>query len=386
MRAPGNAVLLTLVIVLGAALAATGFVAQAPNRLVTGTGLPLWRAASPALAAAVVALAAALLVAALAPPTKRVAGAAIAAATLLLLALLEAAGGAAAALAAVSPAAARTALGPAFWIAGLCAAFAIVDALQRLETGPAARLAIVAAIVALVCVLIAAGRLDHLSLLREYAARRGAFLGELARHCVLVLGAVVPALALGVPLGLLAARRRGARGPLFAVLNMVQTIPSIALFGLLLAPLAALAAAAPALAALGIGGIGMAPALIALLLYSLLPVARNTLAGILGVDRAVVEAASGMGMTARQIFWRVELPLGLPVFLAGVRIVLVQAIGLAVVAALVGAGGLGTFVFQGIGQYAIDLVLLGAVPTILMALAADFAVSIVIEGLGRSAR
>jgi osmoprotectant transport system permease protein len=383
VRAPGNAVLLTLVIVLGAALAATGFVAQAPNRLVTGAALPLWRAASPALAAAIAALAALLLVAAFVPPTKRMAGAVIVAATALLLLVLDAAGAAAAALAAVSPAASRTSLGPAFWIAGLCAAFAIVDALQRLAAGPAVRLVLVAAIAALVCVLIAAGRLDQVSLFREYAARRGAFAGELARHCVLVLGAVVPALALGAALGFLAARRSAARGPLFAVLNMVQTVPSIALFGLLLAPLAAFGAAAPWL---GIRGIGLAPALIALMLYSLLPVARNTLAGLLGVDRAVVEAASGMGMTARQIFWRIELPLGLPVFLTGVRIVLVQAIGLAVVAALVGAGGLGTFVFQGIGQYAIDLVLLGAVPTILLALAADFALAILIEATGRSAR
>jgi osmoprotectant transport system permease protein len=209
--------------------------------------------------------------------------------------------------------------------------------------------------------------------MREYALRRADFRGELWRHCELVVGAVVPALALGVPLGLMAARRRRTRGPLFAVLNMVQTIPSIALFGLLL----------PLFAAIGVGGIGPAPALIALLLYSLLPVARNTLAGLEGVDPAVVEAASGMGMTTRQVFWRIELPLGLPVFLAGVRIVLVQAIGLAVVAALIGAGGLGTFVFQGIGQYAIDLVLLGAVPTILLALAADFALAILIEGLSR---
>jgi len=291
----------------------------------------------------------------------------------LLLLLLDAAGEAAAALAAVSPPAARTSLGPAFWIAGLCAAFAIVDAMQRLSVGPMARLAIVVVIVALVAAVFAAGRLDQVSLLREYALRRGDFRAELVRHCALVAGAVVPALVLGVPLGLMAARRRRTRGPLFALLNLVQTIPSIALFGLLLPPLAAL----------GLGGIGPAPALIALVLYSLLPVARNTLAGIAGVDGAVVEAASGMGLTARQIFWRVELPLGLPVLLAGLRIVLVQAIGLAVVAALIGAGGLGTFVFQGIGQYAIDLVLLGAVPAILLALASDFVLSILIEGLSR---
>jgi osmoprotectant transport system permease protein len=103
-----------------------------------------------------------------------------------------------------------------------------------------------------------------------------------------------------------------------------------------------------------------------------LPVVRNTYTGLAGVDRAVIETAEGMGLTRRQIFRKVELPLALPVLLAGLRIVMVQAIGLAVVAALVGAGGLGTFVFQGLGQNAADLVLLGAIPAILLALAADF--------------
>jgi osmoprotectant transport system permease protein len=156
------------------------------------------------------------------------------------------------------------------------------------------------------------------------------------------------------------------------VLNLLQTIPSIALFGLLIAPLAALAAAWPALAAAGIGGIGPAPAIIALVLYALLPVVRNTVAGLESVDRAALEAARGMGMTRRQLLWRIELPLALPLLLAGLRIVVVQAIGLAVVAALIGAGGLGSFVFAGLGQYATGLVLLGALPAIGLALAADF--------------
>src|SRR5438128_2590326 len=174
---------------------------------------------------------------------------------------------------------------------------------------------------------------------------------------------------------------RSARleNPLFAALNLLQTIPSIALFGLLIVPLSALAAAVPPLAAIGIGGIGVAPAIIALVLYALLPVVRNTAVGLAGVDRAVIEAGRGMGLTSRQIFLQVELPLALPVLLAGLRIVTVQAIGLAVVAALIGAGGLGTFVFEGLGQYAVDLVLLGALPAILLALAADFILQIVTE-------
>src|SRR6185437_16372628 len=129
---------------------------------------------------------------------------------------------------------------------------------------------------------------------------------------------------------------------------------------------------------------GTAPAIIALVLYALLPIVRNTEAGISGVDPAVIDAARGMGLTRAQILWRVELPLGLPVFIAGLRIVTVQAIGLTVVAALIGAGGLGTFVFQGIGQYAVDLVLLGALPTIALALAADFILALLAAFFERS--
>jgi osmoprotectant transport system permease protein len=369
-----NFVLLLLLALATGALATTGFVAHAPNRLVSGTPLSLWQAAGAARTTIAGAIGLFLLAASLAPRARALVAATIVAAGALLLLLLASAGHEASALAAVPPRAARTALGPGFWIAALCAGLAILDALQRLTAGPVPRVAVVAGLALLVALLAADGRLDALSIVREYAARRGAFLGELARHCELVLGALAPALAIGMPMGVLAARKRRARGSIFAVLNIVQTIPSVALFGLLIAPLAAA----------GLGGVGPVPALIALTLYSLLPIVRNTAAGLESVEAAVVEAATGMGMTARQIFWRVEVPLGLPVLLAGVRIVTVQAIGLVTVAALIGAGGLGTFVFQGIGQYAIDLVLLGAVPTILLALAADFALATLIQCLGRS--
>jgi len=230
----------------------------------------------------------------------------------------------------------------------------------------------VAAIGGGVAALAFAGTFDMLSIAREYATRHALFAAALSRHVALVAGAVGPALVVGFPLGIAAARRSRLQGPLFAVLNLLQTVPSIALFGLLIVPLSALASAAPQLAALGVGGIGPAPAVIALVLYALLPVVRNTATGVSGVDPAVIDAARGMGLTRRQIFWRVELPLALPVLLAGLRIVIVQTIGLAVVAALIGAGGLGTFVFEGLGQDALDLVLLGALPAIGLALAADF--------------
>jgi osmoprotectant transport system permease protein len=230
----------------------------------------------------------------------------------------------------------------------------------------------VAAIGAGIAGLAAVGTFDSLSIVREYATRRQLFADAVLRHIALVAGSVGPAIVIGLPLGVAAARKPRLQAPLFAVLNLLQTIPSIALFGLLIVPLAALATAVPQLAALGVGGIGVAPAIVALVLYALLPVVRNTSAGLAGVDAAVIEAGRGMGLKSRQIFWHVELPLALPVLLAGLRIVTVQAIGLAVVAALIGAGGLGTFVFEGLGQYAVDLVLLGALPAIFLALTTDF--------------
>jgi osmoprotectant transport system permease protein len=189
--------------------------------------------------------------------------------------------------------------------------------------------------------------------------------------------------AIGFPLGVATARRPGLQGPVFAVLNILQTIPSIALFGLLIAPLSALVAVVPPLAEYGVGGIGVTPAIIALVLYALLPVVRNTSVGLAGVNSAAIDAGRGMGMSPGQIFREIELPLAVPVLLTGLRIVTVQAIGLAVVAALIGAGGLGTFVFEGLGQYAVDLVLLGALPAIFLALGADFMLQILTAVLRR---
>ena len=162
----------------------------------------------------------------------------------------------------------------------------------------------------------------------------------------------------------------------------MQTIPSIALFGILMAPLAALAVAVPALAPIGVSGIGTAPAMIALFLYSLLPIVANTVIGLSRVSSSAVDAARGMGLTEGQVLRQIELPLALPTILTGIRIVLVQNIGLATIAALIGGGGFGAFVFQGIGQTAIDLVLLGAIPTVALA----FSSAVVLDALAELTR
>jgi osmoprotectant transport system permease protein len=366
-----NHVLLVLVIVAAVALATLGFVTVAPNRLISGRPVALWLAADPRFSVAIAPLGALLLATAFVPPRRELHFAAAAIAAVLLLLVLASAGQSAATLMTSAPPATRVSLGASFWVLLGASGLAVLDGLQRARADLVPQLITAVAIAAGFAAMAEAGLFDALSLAREYHTRQAPFAGALTRHIVLVAAAIGPAVLIGFPLGVAAVRRPGWQGALFAALNLLQTIPSIALFGLLLVPLSALATAVPSLARLGIGGIGMAPALIALVLYALLPVVRSTVAGIGGVDSAVVDAARGMGMTRRQRFWRVELPLAAPVLLAGLRIVTVQAIGLAVVAALIGAGGLGSFVFEGLGQYAADLVLLGALPAIGLALAAD---------------
>jgi osmoprotectant transport system permease protein len=183
-------------------------------------------------------------------------------------------------------------------------------------------------------------------------------------HALLVLAATAIAVAIGIPVGILLSRRERWRGPVLGIANVMQTVPSLALFGFLI-PLPF------------IGGIGRSTATVALVLYALLPIIRNTVTGILGVDRNVREAAVAMGMTDRQVLRQVELPLAASVILTGVRVAVVISVGVATIAAAVGAGGLGMFIFRGLRQNNdINLILAGAVPAALMAIGADFALGL----------
>jgi osmoprotectant transport system permease protein len=177
-------------------------------------------------------------------------------------------------------------------------------------------------------------------------------------HIVLVATAVVAAFVVGVPASIALTRRARTRRWVLGVVNVIQTIPSLALFGVLLPiPL--------------IGGIGKRTAIIVLALYALLPIMRNMVVGILGVEASIRESALAMGMTQQQILWRVEIPLALPTILAGLRIAIVSTIGTATVAAAIGGGGLGTFIFRGIATADLTTVLAGALPAAVMAIIAD---------------
>jgi osmoprotectant transport system permease protein len=188
--------------------------------------------------------------------------------------------------------------------------------------------------------------------------RRGEIAAQTADHVFLVAIAIGIAVSIGVPLGAFLTRRPSFASPVIGFANVMQTVPSLALFGFLI-PIPF------------IGGIGDTTAIVALVLYSLLPILRNTYTGILSVDPSVVEAGRGMGMTDLERLRMVEIPLALPTILAGIRIATVVAIGLATIAAAVGAGGLGNLIFRGLSMVDNRLILAGAVPAATLAIAAD---------------
>ncbi len=274
---------------------------------------------------------------------------------------------------------ARVSPGGGFWLLVFAFALLAADAIARLRLKPWTRIAVLAAVAVFFGVLLGSGTLNDLSILREYFNRGETFWREAQTHLALALGSLAAATLVGIPVGVLCHRSHMLRVPVLNVLNAIQTIPSIALFGLLIAPLAWVAANIPGAAMLGISGIGAAPAMVALFAYSLLPVVANTVVGLEGVPPAADDAACGMGMTDWQRLAQVQFPLAFPVILTGIRIVLVQNIGLATIAALIGGGGFGVFVFQGVAQTAMDLVLLGAIPTVALAFAAAVVLDAVVE-------
>jgi len=228
-------------------------------------------------------------------------------------------------------------------------------------------------------VVFAAGFADKLSLLIEFYYNQDRFFGEVLNHFKIAYGAVALAVITGFPVAVFITRNKKLSEKVLNVLGILQTIPSIALFGFLMIPLAFIVNMFPVLGKFGISGIGWLPAVIALYLYSLLPVVINVFTGIKSVPSDVVEAARGMGVGKYQILFRIKILLSLPVILNGIRVALVQSVGNTAVAALIGAGGLGVFIFQGLGQSASDLILLGAIPTIIIAVLTDSFMQILVD-------
>jgi osmoprotectant transport system permease protein len=209
-----------------------------------------------------------------------------------------------------------------------------------------------------------------MNLMQFFIAHWGEIASAAAEHISMVAVAMLLATGIGVPLGILITRRRNLRAPVLGGSNLIQTIPSLALFGFLL-PVPWLAARSDRLA------------ITALALYSLLPIIRNTYTGIMGVDPAIREVGRGMGMTDGQLLWQVELPLAMSTIMAGVRVATVIDVGVATIAAAVGAGGLGELVFRGVAMVDNQFILAGAIPAAALALAADLGFGLLEKKLQR---
>ncbi|HKE35181.1 MAG TPA: ABC transporter permease [Candidatus Acidoferrum sp.] len=192
-----------------------------------------------------------------------------------------------------------------------------------------------------------------------FVEHRAEIFGATTDHLALVVIAMLIAIVIAVPLGMYVVQRPALRAIAMGIANIFQTIPSLALFGFLI-PIPF------------IGGLGKRTAVVALVLYALLPILRNTYVGLSEIDPAVLEAAEAMGMTRAQILFRVRFPLALSVILAGIRTATIITIGIATIAAAIGAGGLGTFIFRGVALVSDSLILAGAIPAALLALIADF--------------
>ena len=372
-----NPVLALLALLAAAVLYGLPFLKAAPNRLVSG--LPVYFSALPQSS---IWLAAALLLALFSmaffkPSSAGLRAAALGSALLVpgLLWLAASRASQAALLAQAQSPIARTSMGAGFWLAVVLSALMAADCTRRLPPSRRPRLLMLAAAALPVGFMLWFGTCDELSLMKEYANRADVFWPMVLRHLQIVGVSLLLAVCIGLPLGWAAYRFGGVGGALFPVLNIVQTIPSIALFALLMTPLALLAASWPALGKAGISGVGLAPGVIALLLYSLLPVVRGMRIGLSQVPSGVVDAATGLGLSHGNVFWRVQLPLALPLVLAGVRTAAVQAVGLAAVTALIGAGGLGAIMFEGLYANAQDLVLLGVLPIVFIGVLVDMVFS-----------
>ena len=208
------------------------------------------------------------------------------------------------------------------------------------------------------------------SIIKEFEVKQDQFFISLWTHAFLSFGSVLAGTLLAIPLGYLSYQKKKLENAVMVPLSILETIPSLSLFAILLVPLANLGKNS-FFKSIGVSGIGWAPAFVALTLYTLLPIGRNTLVGFSSVEKSIIEAAKGMGMSKREILFKIEFPLAFPLILTGIRIALVQTIGGAVLAGLVGGGGLGSFVFLGLAEASPDLILLGVIPIVAITLFMD---------------
>jgi len=358
------------------------FATVSPNRVVTGEQVGITDALQPVAIAALVALWMATAAFSIVATRSRAStyGRALTAATVIV-ALVWLSGATATRLVAAAGPYGRYSIGAGVWLSGFAAFTLIVAGRREVGAGSVASWVVTLIAPAGIAVLALVGALSDLGVAAEYRNVAEQFPVWVWQQFVYAAAAIAVATVLGVSLGILAHRRQRWAGPIFTGANVLQTIPGLAMVGILVVPLGALAARFPRLREFGIGGLGWAPVVTALTLYALLAIVRNTYAGLSSVPPAAVDAGVGMGMSPRQVIRRVQLPLATPILFSGVRVSSQQTIGNATLGAFVAAGTLGAPIFLGFAQQANDLVLLGSITLVTLALAVDGAMRVVQRAL-----
>lgn len=353
------------------AFALLAFATVRASRIQTGRSVSALTALGPGWTAVVVALWLGVIVLSLGDHRRGLAAARGFIASAIIVVVVALAGAAGRDLAAGAGPYVRISLSAGAWTTAICA-YALVLASRR-EVGARTPLGVILFVLgpAAVVLLILGGALGALGMAREYANIQERFLSEAGRHLLFAASAVAAATLVGMALGFVAFKERRLERPVFAMVNLFQTVPGLAMIGLLVGPFAALSRTFPWLRSIGFGGLGWAPVIFALALYALLAVTRNTFAGLAGVPEETVEAGRGMGMSERQLLMRVRLPLAMPVIFTGVRTASVQTVGNATLGAFAGPYTLGLFIFGGLSQQAVDLITLGSIAVVAMALAVD---------------
>lgn len=328
------------------------------NRIVSGTPFSVWTGGF--FAASIVVACLVALIAALRAPTSARDRVLLVAGATSVVSLAFALGRAVVVLRTGAAEFSRVSIGTGAWAIAAGGAIVWFSALRH-DVPRAWRAAVHSLAAAGLVMAALAGGLSGLSIVSEYRAQTGTFWSTVATHLAVAGGSLALAMVIGLPLGVLSARVAWIRSLTLGLAGVIQTVPSLALLGLLVVPLSAI----------GLPGIGSLPAVMALTLYALLPIVRNTFVGLSHVDPAALDAGRGMGMDRRQLLFKVEAPLALPLVIEGIRAAAVMVTGIAAVVAFIGVGTLGVLVFQGWGQQADDLILLGALPMVVLAVLVD---------------
>jgi osmoprotectant transport system permease protein len=272
-------------------------------------------------------------------------------------------------------AAGRMSIGGGFWVLLLGVFMVLSGSFKGYGKAILQRRLFYLAIFLIIVFFLLSGHLDKLSIMKEFFNRSHTFFRQFNRHFSLAFFSVLVSILIGIPTGILIYKSKRTNNPLLFLINLGQTIPTLSLLGLIMVPLTFLGERSEFLRNIGIKSVGFTPAFLVLIIYALFPIVHNTIAGLNMIDQNLLEIASGMGMKGHQSFWKVQLPLSLPVILGGIRTAMTQSIGNTILAGLIGGGGLGSIIFLGLAQAAPDLILLGVIPLIAMAFMLDFMLS-----------